>query len=366
MGDPQREKKIVATFLQQGHLLTPAALERLAAKAIVPSDKKFDALIIDTDQLEESVSYNILKNFTQKPSVISKDDFVSFYTSKFEKMRQILTSRLQWEFVSLNKVDNLRSEVHVIGMVRDVKARQDSYAIDVEDLTDAKTVIVAAEPEVEIDDVVAIRATPAGDLLLAKEISYADIPLRQPATGVGKTCFLSDLHLDEAPKKDAERLFAWLQSADIRYVCVAGHTGDVREFERLVKEYAPKKTFFCIPGHPDSELEYPATPTDYTLPNIVSLSNPATIELNGLVVLLCHKADISFLKKRYMGKTKLILKEDYLVLDTVPDILHCGFTHKPEVINYKSVTLVNAGSLLAECKPAVVDFASRDVTQVAL
>ena len=72
MGDPQREKKIVATFLQQGHLLTPAALERLAAKAIVPSDKKFDALIIDTDQLEESVSYNILKNFTQKPSVISK------------------------------------------------------------------------------------------------------------------------------------------------------------------------------------------------------------------------------------------------------------------------------------------------------
>jgi len=35
-------------------------------------------------------------------------------------------------------------------------------------------------------------------------------------------------------------------------------------------------------------------------------------------------------------------------------------------MNYKSVTIVNSGSLLAEFKPVVVDFATREAEQVGL
>ncbi len=69
------------------------------------------------------------------------------------------------------------------------------------------------------------------------------------------------------------------------------------------------------------------------------------------------------LKKRYMGKSRAIFDEDYLVLDEVPDIVHTG-GEDASVTNYKSVTLVSSGAVLREFRPIVVDFATRDVEKV--
>lgn len=90
------------------------------------------------------------------------------------------------------------------------------------------------------------------------------------------------------------------------------------------------------------------------------------VELNNIKILLVHDFNLSMLKKRYLGKSKDILEEDYLVLDEVPDIVHCGHTHEPFVRNYKSVTIVNSGSPLTEFRPVVVDFNTRAVEQVKI
>ena len=70
------------------------------------------------------------------------------------------------------------------------------------------------------------------------------------------------------------------------------------------------------------------------------------------------------LKKRYLGESKTILPEDYLVLDVVPDIVLHGHTKNPEVSNYKSVTIINAGSPLTDFRPIVIDLPTREVEQI--
>ncbi len=358
------KKRIVTAYLERGNLLTPEALEKITKNGNMK--EKIDALIVDKDMLEDELSCAVVKNFQEKPAEIKKDDFVSFYNSKFEKMKNIIVSRLQKDFVSLNKIGALMNEIYVIGMVREAGQRNGKYVIELEDMTDSKHVIFDKEQEVEIDDVIAVKAVSAGEALFGKAVIHPDIPLRQPSRGTGKGCFVSDLHLDEVPGKEAEKFFLWLRSVDAKNVFVAGDIGDTALFEKFVGEYCQSKTFFCIPGHKSGEMEYPTPPEQFSRKNIIPLSNPSIINVNGLVILMVHDGNINFLKKRYIGHSKLILKEDYLVLDIVPDIMHCGHTHKPESSNYKSVSIVNSGSLLSELRPVVIDFETREVTQAAI
>jgi len=201
------------------------------------------------------------------------------------------------------------------------------------------------------------------NFVLKIKIMYPDIPLRPPAKGSGKACFISDLHLNESPIADTERFFSWLEKQEIPYLFIAGDTGDIEKLRGLIDQYCYEKTVFIIPGNIDSD-EYPQLPVDIKGKNIVSLSNPSMIELNNIKILLMHKADITMLKKRYLGKSKQILPEDYLVLEEVPDIVHHGHTHEPLITNYKSITLVNSGSVLTEFKPAVIDFSTHDLGQL--
>ena len=172
--------------------------------------------------------------------------------------------------------------------------------------------------------------------------------------------------MDEAAVSDLEKFFNWFYQQDIPYLFVAGDIGkDKEELEKMAERYCYNKKVLVIPGNVDDQ-EYPQLAIDFKNKDIISLSNPAMVEINGIKILIIHDFDLAMLKKRYLGKSNVILKEDFLVLDHVPDIVHCGHTHQPQVMNYKSVTIVNSGSLLAEFKPVVVDFSTREVEQVSL
>lgn len=360
----QDKKQIVQAFFKKRNLLTPEALDFVSSDQSL-CEKKFDTLIIDRDTLiDNAEAFAVLKNLTEKPKELKKEDFVNFYTSKFEKMKNIIVSRLQKDFVSLNKIGSLKNEVYAIGIVRE--KRQNGKVLEIEDMSDSKEIVFDSEQDVEIDDVIAVKAVTGTDTIFGKNVLYPDVPLRQPTKGFGKGCFFSDLHLDETPKKEAEKLFSWLRSSNIKNVFVAGDIGDTKFFEELVEEYCSNKRFFCIPGHTEDDMDYPTLPEKFSRKNITALSNPATLSINGLTILIIHNCDMSHIKKRYLGKSKLILKEDYLVLDDVPDIVHCGHTHRPETSNYKSISIVNSGSLLAEFKPVVIDFETREVSQISL
>ena len=59
------------------------------------------------------------------------------------------------------------------------------------------------------------------------------------------------------------------------------------------------------------------------------------------------------LRKRHLapvyGETPITpLSEDWLVIDRVPDVIHCGHIHVNALGRYKGVTLVNSGTFQGE------------------
>ncbi|MCX6819468.1 MAG: metallophosphoesterase family protein [Candidatus Aenigmarchaeota archaeon] len=367
--------EIIKTFLQKGVLLTPEALSYLATQENINAilESKHDKTILTQNDLipkqieiEEPDKFRIIKNLTSKPKEIGTEDFISFYTSKYEKMKKLLTERLSKNFVSLNKLDSFRSEVHVIGLVKELKEKNGKKVVELEDLTTTVPILFDDIGDLELDDVVAVSAISAGKVMFGKKILYPDMPLRQPARGYGKACFISDLHLEESPTKDIEAFFSWFEKQDLPALFIAGDTGDLTKLEELINQHCYGKQVFIIPGNADKQEEYPQLPLEFNNKNIISTSNPSIIEFNGVKILLIHHAEISMLKKRYLGKSHQILPEDFLVLDEIPDIVHCGHTHEPFITNYKSVTLVNSGSLLADFRPVVIDLASREAIQIKI
>ncbi len=360
------KKEVVEKFLGKGVLLTPGAVSFLEKQESIEDFLKrdFQDLVL-AESMFDKESIRVIKNLTEKPVEIETKDFAHFFASKYEKMKNIITERLQKDFVSLNRMDTSRKEVYVIGIVRDIREKNGKFIIDFEDPTATKPILYDSRPDVDLDDAVAVRAVSAGDVLYGKEVLFPDIPLRKPVKGTGKACFISDLHLEESAPADIERFFTWFSQQDIPYLFIAGDTGNTAELEKLLARYCFNKKIFIIPGNMDAP-DYPQLALDFKNRGIVSLSNPAMIELNRIKILIIHDFDISMLKKRYLGKSDMILKEDYLVLDSVPDIVHCGHTHQPQVINHKSVTIVNSGSLLADFRPVVIDFATREAEQAAL
>jgi DNA polymerase II small subunit len=309
----------------------------------------------------------IIKNMISKPSEVTPELFNKFLLSKFDKMKKLFLERTDKDFISLDKIDNSRQEVYVIGMVREIRTEEQKLTIEIEDITKSMPVIFnnyQPKTPLEEDDVIAVGGTGAKDVIFGKEIFYPDVPLREPNKGTGKVCIISDLHLDEAPIGRLINFFKWFDKDDAKYLLVAGDLKDLRKFSELVMQYIPNKNVFVIPGNVDTS-EYPGMPMDIKGDSLISLSNPSMIDINGIKILLCHDFNIKYLKKRYIGKSKLVLESDYLALDELPDIVACGHTHEPEISNYKSITIANPGSLLADFKPVLIDLATREAKHMS-
>jgi len=117
----------------------------------------------------------------------------------------------------------------------------------------------------------------------------------------------------------------------------------------------------------------PALPKEYRdlFPRrVIHVGNPAYVELDGIKVLVYHgrslddvitkiprlsydrphEAMIELLKRRHMspmyGERSPIApeREDWLVIDEVPDVFHCGHVHKYGVGFYRGVMVVNSST----------------------
>ncbi len=368
------KEEIVQKFLVGGKLLTPGALELLAKEEAMNVESNENLVITEHDiaspkksGTEKSNRFRVVKNLAGKKQEVTTDDFARFYRSRFEKIKNIIIDKMQKPFTSLNKLSNYRDEVYVVGIIRDIKEKDGKKIVELEDAKAAVYIIFDKETlDAELDDVVAVQAISSRNLLFGKQIIYPDVPLRGPTTGFGKACFVGGLNINEAPRADVEKFFSWFEEQNIQYLFCAGDVGDLYEFERLVEKHCHSKTVFFIPGGKDTKEEYPQLPVRFNTDKIVSLSNPSMVEVNGVNVLLIHKFAIDMLKKRYLGKTSVILDEDYLVLEGIPDIVCFGHSDKPHIANYKSISIVNSGSMLADFRPIVIDLETREAQQMAI
>ncbi len=365
-----RKREIIEAFLKREKLLTPKALDFLARTKNyrgflqVESEKLVldisDFLAFEPKELGDKVK--ILLNLTEIPNELRVEDFASFYRSRYEKVKKLILQRLPYSYVSIDKLTH--EEAFIIGMVREIRSQNDKTLLEVEDLTAKCSVLIDKEhaKEVEKDDVLAIKCRKFGDLVYASALLYPDIPLRSPKKGRGKIVAISDLHLDEAPLEELEAFLKWFRLSEVKFLFIAGDIGDVKKLEDLFQELEGKSVFL-IPGEIDDK-RYPAPPLEVKNEVFIPLSNPAMIELNGIKILLIHEFKLQMLKKRLLGRPNVICNEEKLVLEEVPDLVIYGHTHEASVLNFKSITLVNPGSLLTQFKPVLIDLATRDYSFV--
>jgi len=111
-----------------------------------------------------------------------------------------------------------------------------------------------------------------------------------------------------------------------------------------------------------------------SLPNMHFVSNPSRVKIHGFDVLMYHgtsldaliaslsglsyakpeQAQIEYLRKRHLspiyGTKEQIAPEskDYMTIDYVPDIFHCGHVHKNGYANYRGVKVINSGTWQAQ------------------
>ena len=109
-------------------------------------------------------------------------------------------------------------------------------------------------------------------------------------------------------------------------------------------------------------------------PNFHLVGNPCKLNIHGFETLMYHgtsmdamissmsqlsyrepeKAQIEYLKKRHLspiyGTQEQVAPEerDYMVINSVPDIFHCGHVHKNGYANYRGVRVLNSGTWQAQ------------------
>jgi len=319
-------------------------------------------------------------------------------------------------------------KMKVIVMIMDKREREDRLFLTVDDLSDSATVLVDAKRTPQAyetaamaprDQVVCIEAAKSsrGDLLIAETIILPDVPDRKPKTADEEiyAALLSDIHVGS--KKFLEdtfnRVILWLnrKTGNSQQVNVAGRTkyviiaGDLidgigvypgQEKELRIPDIYEQYTYVAkfisqipdymeviiIPGNHDGvrqALPQPAILRDFAEPvyearKIISLGNPAEVELHGVHFLLHHGRSLEdiltsapgmkferpekamklqlrcrHLAPEYGNRTSIApTQTDHLIIEKPPDVFQSGHIHVYAQESYRGTLIINSGAWQGE------------------
>ncbi|MFB6352692.1 MAG: DNA-directed DNA polymerase II small subunit [Halobacteriales archaeon] len=351
----------------------------------------------------------------------SYEDFVAVFRDRYERLSDLLRGRVTHRPTSALADMAGGTETACVGMVADRRTTANGHwLLELEDpsgtfpcLVSQRSDAAQVVDELLLDEVVAVegRLADDGGILFVDTVHFPDVPRTyQPSTADRhvQAVLVSDLHVGsrEFLAEAWDRFAAWLHSDDadpVEYLLIAGdmvegvgvYPGQEDELD-IVDLFAQYEAFaehlkavpgdleiVMIPGNHDAvRLAEPQPAFDAELRSAMSahdarvLSNPATVELEGVSILLYHgvsldeviaelpaelasydephKAMYQLLKKRHVApqfgeRTRLAPEaRDYLVIDEVPDVFHAGHVHKLGTGRYHNVTVVNSGCWQAQ------------------
>ncbi len=287
--------------------------------------------------------YSIFYANTRQDKKIGVEDFVGAFRSRYQSLQKILLQRTElYNLISINKIASDRKQISIIGMVTEKRTTKNkNIIITFEDLTGRISALVkedmrevyAKARELQLDDIVAVKASGNKDLLFLYDIHYPDAFLPQKVTFQEETniAFLSDIHCgsDRHLGKCFENFLNWLDGEDIvarkiSYLFFVGDNVDgvgifpgqehVLELKSMQEQYSllasylrrvPKNiTMFMCPGQHDAVRVAEPQPIIskkyaaplYDIENLVLVTNPALIKLKEgkkeFKVLMYHGASI--------------------------------------------------------------------------
>ena len=286
----------------------------------------------------------ILEDPTESISTTgSLENYIRYFQDRFRRIQKILKNRVDAGDAgtiaqALRSPPN--SRVKFTCMVIDKRESPNGIFLYVEDLEANASVFVSSQnfelyrkgQRIVLDQVVCISAIKSrGDLLIAEDITYPDLPLRKPnkAELPVYAALLSDMHVGSKMfMKDAFRQFIlWLKgnvgnrhlreiASHVKYIIIAGDIVDgvgiypkqideleiddiYRQYEaaaKIIGEIPEYIEVILIPGNHDAcrrALPQPAIPKEYVEPlyearEIHLLGNPCMVSLHGVNVLVMH------------------------------------------------------------------------------
>ncbi len=285
--------------------------------------------------------YRVFYADTKNKKKLEVGDFVNHFRARYQQLQRVLMQRQDIQnLVSINKISRDRQRFSIIGIVAEKRVTSNkNLIITFEDLTGRVTALVRAESEcfskaaeLQLDDVVGVRASGGQDFLFVNDIIYPD-SFKEKVRFDSDTCvaFVSDVHAGSAKHlgEEFQRFMAWLGTDDelaknIRYIFFVGDNvdgvgvfpgqerflvhRDLKTQYKLLSSYLKQVpasiTMFMCPGQHDSvRVAEPQPPIDnfygkslYDLPNLVLVSNPSLVKLlegeKEFKILMYHGASI--------------------------------------------------------------------------
>ena len=411
----------VATKAEISSIMNEMASEKVPMPVEVIRQAGFKPSAADID------AYYKITNKERLTTEGSTSDFVSHFRNRLEKIRRIIEERRIGASLAQN-ISSTRGfmsgrEVTVVGIVTTkIVTKKGNIMVVIEDDTaDLKVMFMngtsqqskslfESSKRLINDEVIAIRGKISNQFLMANEILWPDVPIKEQRTTKDDVAiaFMSDIHVGSRQfmEKNFEKMLKWLNgemqsredalAGKIKYIIMAGDVADGvgiypdQEYELSVPDiYLQYKLLFnfigmipdyihvfVMPGNHDAVGRAEPQPAlgeelikDFKLDNVHIVTNPSTLNLHGIDVLAYHgtsldsiiraipdlsyaapeKAMVEVLKRRHLspiygGNVIVPSREDQLVIDRIPDIMHMGHIHKNGIAEYHGVKIVNSGT----------------------
>lgn len=288
-----------------------------------------------------ALPYQVFYSDTKSKNKIEVADFTGHFRTRYQQLQKILMQRPDMQnLVALNKIPRDKQRFTIIGIIAEKRVTKNkNLMLVVEDLTGRMSAVIRAESdcfskanELQLDDVVALRATGGRDFLYVHDVVFPD-SFKERVRFEEDRCiaFVSDVHCGSHKHLGTEftRFLEWLNSGDelarkISFLFIVGDNVDgvgvfpgqerLLAIKSLKDQYAllakylsrvpPHITMFMCPGQHDSvRVAEPQPIIDnfygealYSLPNLVLVSNPTMVKLfegtNEFRVLMYHGASI--------------------------------------------------------------------------
>lgn len=265
-----------------------------------------------------------------------------------------------------------------------------------------------AARELAQDEIVAIDGKFADPFLIAGEITWPDIPVvrdRRHADADLAVAYVSDLHIGSRHfmEKEFAHFLSWLNgqwgdaelAGRVKYLEIAGDIVDgigvypSQEKDLLVKDIYKQYAIFdeliakvpdhieviVSPGNHDAVRRadpQPIIPLGIMKADVKKVGSPSCVEIEGLRHLIYHgtsldsviagipglsynrpeQAMVALLKRRHLspiyGENLIVPeREDVMVIDSEPDVLHMGHVHKNGHLVYRGTLVLNSGTFQA-------------------
>ncbi len=338
----QQNKEYVKTFISEFYQNDDNSLERIFVKLglslEIVSEKN-----IEKNYFKKEQDYQIFYADTGTEKKLDVGDFTGNFRSRYQQLQKILMNRTELNnLVSINKISNDRQSLGIIGIVSEKRITKNKNLIIIfEDLTGSVSALVKYDKkeifeiasELQLDDVVGIKASGNRDLLFIYNIFFPDAFIYEKSKFDEdiSIAFLSDVHAgsDRHLGKSFLKFIEWINSDDInakriKYIFFLGDNVDgvgifpgqenflelksMEEQYHLLASYLkkiPKNiTMFMCPGQHDAVRVAEPQPIIsrkyanelYEIENLILVTNPTLVKLiekdKEFKILMYHGASI--------------------------------------------------------------------------